>query len=246
MIEQLANFLATTVVNMPGDMDSSETVLTVASDSTFPSAYPYRLRIDDELMKVTGTPGANQLTVVRGDGGTTGAIHLDSATVRVVLTKESLDALMSVQLNGSETSNRRVINFSSDFSVADNSGSGRVDVGIAVKHRKICSGTFTWTASGNTHSENISLSSFSLTQNMADMMIHVRLMQPNNSGTTTIDGDPNYTSGECWAVGEAAFGRTDLAATGVPDTLRIHTCKILSVGASGYRINGYWALYGST
>src|SRR4051812_20929895 len=107
-MEQLANFLATTTLNMPGNLNTSAVTLTVVSLALFPASYPYRIRIDDELMKVTATPGANQLTVTRADGGTTAASHLNSATIRVVLTKESLDAIVSVQQAGVDTSNRRI------------------------------------------------------------------------------------------------------------------------------------------
>jgi hypothetical protein len=73
-MEQLANFPAVTTLNMPGDLNSSATTLTLASiASPFPSAFPFRILIDDELIKVTATPGANQWTVARGDGGTTAA-----------------------------------------------------------------------------------------------------------------------------------------------------------------------------
>lgn len=129
-MEQIANFLAISTLNMPGDLDNSATTLTLTSISTFPSSYPYRARIDDELFKVTATPGANQLTVVRGDGGTTAASHLDTAPVRVVLTKESLDAIVSIQQGGSETSNRRVLNFTGGATVTDDSGNGRTNIAI--------------------------------------------------------------------------------------------------------------------
>jgi hypothetical protein len=134
-MEQLANFLATSTLNMPGDVNSSAVTLTLVSTAApFSTTFPFRIRIDDELMKVTATPGANQWTVVRGDGGSTAAAHVNGSTVKQVLTKESLDALVSVQVSGVDTANRRILNFDGGgFTVTDNSGSSRVD--IAVKSR---------------------------------------------------------------------------------------------------------------
>lgn len=134
-MEQLANFLASTTLNMPGDLNNSAVTLTLTSIAApFSTTFPFRIRIDDELMKVTATPGTNQWTVVRGDGGTTAAIHVNGSTVKQVLTKEGLDALVSIQTSGSETANRRILNFDGGgFTVTDNSGSSRVDIGVKSK-----------------------------------------------------------------------------------------------------------------
>lgn len=246
-MEQLANFGAVTTLNMPGGLDAVSTTLTLTSTgSPFPSSFPFRIRIDDELMMVSATPGTNQWTVTRGDGGTTAATHLDSANVRVVLTKEAMDAILSIQSNGTETSNRRTLNFSTDFTVTDDSTNKKATVALAsgvTGLKIIASGTFNWTVSGNSHSEQWSLSGLGITKNMASLYPIVRIMQPAGS-TTALDGNPNYTSGECWAVGEIAFGRTDLATTGVPDTLNAHFGKIVSVSASGYKVYGEWTILG--
>jgi hypothetical protein len=129
-MEQLANFLAETTLNMPGDLSDSDTTITVVNTVGFPTEYPFRIRINDELLKVTASPGTNQYTVVRGDGGTTAAIQPNAADVSVVLTKEALDAIVSIQNNGTEISNRRVINIINADSVVDNSVSNRVDITI--------------------------------------------------------------------------------------------------------------------
>jgi hypothetical protein len=130
-MEQLANFLAVTTLNMPGDLNSSATTLTLISTaSPFPSSFPFRVIIDDELIKVTGTPGANQWTVVRGDGGTTAAAHLNGAGVQVILSKESLDAIVSVQQAGVDTSNRRILNFL-NATITDNPSNSSADISLS-------------------------------------------------------------------------------------------------------------------
>jgi hypothetical protein len=130
-MEQLANFPAVTTLNMPGDLNSSATTLTLTSIAApFPASFPFRILIDDELMKVTATPGANQWTVTRGDGGTTATSHLNAAGVQAVLSKESLDSLVSVQQAGSEVSNRRILNFL-NATVTDHSGSGSADITLS-------------------------------------------------------------------------------------------------------------------
>ncbi len=126
-MEQLVNFQATS--NLSGSINNSVTTITLVSSASFPSSYPFRIRIDDEIMKVTATPGSNQFTVVRADGSTTAASHSSGANVQAVLTKEALDALISFQSAGSEISTRRIINFiNPGITLTDNSGSSRCDV----------------------------------------------------------------------------------------------------------------------
>jgi Tfp pilus assembly protein PilX len=65
---------------LSGAMDASQTTLTVASSVGFP-ATTFRIRIDDELLNVTGGFGTNTWTVSRGANGTTAASHSTSQTV---------------------------------------------------------------------------------------------------------------------------------------------------------------------
>lgn len=128
-MEQLSNFQATTTLNMPGGLDATTTTLTLTSTTPFPSSYPFRIGIDDELMKVTANAGTNQWTVVRGDGGTTATSHLNSASVIAVLTKEALDAILSIQSSGTEVATRRVLNFSG-VTVDDDPTNSRVNLTV--------------------------------------------------------------------------------------------------------------------
>ncbi len=65
---------------LSGAMNASQTTLSVASPSGFPST-AFRIRIDDEVMNVTGGYGTNTWTVTRGANGTTAASHVTSQTV---------------------------------------------------------------------------------------------------------------------------------------------------------------------
>ena len=65
---------------LSGAMNASQTTLSVASPSGFPST-AFRIRIDDEQMNVTGGFGTNTWTVTRGANGTTAASHVTSQTV---------------------------------------------------------------------------------------------------------------------------------------------------------------------
>ena len=65
---------------LSGAMNASQTTLSVASPSGFPST-AFRIRIDDEVMNVTGGFGTNTWTVTRGANGTTAASHVTSQTV---------------------------------------------------------------------------------------------------------------------------------------------------------------------
>jgi hypothetical protein len=61
-------------------MNASQTTLSVASASGFP-ATPFKLRIDDEYMTVTGGFGTTTWTVTRGANDSTAASHVTSQTV---------------------------------------------------------------------------------------------------------------------------------------------------------------------
>lgn len=126
-MEQLANFLAASTLNMPGDLDAVVTSIIMTSLTDFPSAYPYRIRIGDELLKVTALASALTLTVGRADGGTTAAIHSNGSPVVVVLTKESLDAIVTIQLAGTEVASRRVLNFLGG-TIVDDPSNNRINI----------------------------------------------------------------------------------------------------------------------
>jgi hypothetical protein len=59
---------------------ASQTTVTVASASGFPSSQ-FKIRIDDEVMTVTGGFGTPTWNVTRGSSGTTAAAHASSQTV---------------------------------------------------------------------------------------------------------------------------------------------------------------------
>lgn len=64
--------------------------ITVASSSGFPTKGDYRIRIDNEILVVTGGQGTSTWTVSRGQEGTTAATHSNSAVVTQVLTAQGL------------------------------------------------------------------------------------------------------------------------------------------------------------
>lgn len=84
MAEQFANDYVTA---LDGAINDSVTSLVV--DGTPPLAADFRIRIDDELMLVTGVAGST-LTVTRGIEGSTPAAHADNAVVSHVLTADAL------------------------------------------------------------------------------------------------------------------------------------------------------------
>ena len=59
---------------------ASQTTVTVASASAFPSSQ-FKIRIDDEVMTVTGGFGTPTWSVTRGSSGTTAAVHASNQTV---------------------------------------------------------------------------------------------------------------------------------------------------------------------
>jgi hypothetical protein len=86
MAEQLANFGETTVNEA---LDDSETTVTVADGSVFPSSGNFRVVVDDELMLVTAR-SSNDLTVTRGAESTSAAAHDDGSDITMVATAASM------------------------------------------------------------------------------------------------------------------------------------------------------------
>lgn len=78
-------------------VDGSTTTWPITSASSFPSAGDFRIRCDDEIVKVTGVSGSN-FTVVRGQEGTSGASHSGGAAVTEVLTAAAINAIRSDQV----------------------------------------------------------------------------------------------------------------------------------------------------
>jgi hypothetical protein len=66
--------------NLTGALNASQTSVTVASASGFPSSQ-FHIRIDDEVMTVTGGFGTTTWTVSRGSSGTTAKTHVNGQTV---------------------------------------------------------------------------------------------------------------------------------------------------------------------
>lgn len=65
---------------IPSAINATQTTITVASASGFPTS-AFRLRIDDEMMNVTAGFGTTTWTVTRGVNGSTAASHAASQTV---------------------------------------------------------------------------------------------------------------------------------------------------------------------
>lgn len=95
MAERLTN---NAIDRLAGPITSSDTVITVQSATEFPPTGTFRIRIDNELLKVTGVSG-NNFTVVRGSESTTAAVHQGGSLVVHILTAEALAALISEDLS---------------------------------------------------------------------------------------------------------------------------------------------------
>ena len=90
---------AVTTINQVGGISSSTATIPVANGAVFPALTTgdgiFRIKIDNEIIKVTARSG-NTLTATGGRGAesTTASTHNNGATVRLVLTQESLPAVI--------------------------------------------------------------------------------------------------------------------------------------------------------
>lgn len=102
-MEQFSNSARTT---LNGAINNSQTTLVVADASAFPSVPQFRIRIDNEIMKVTGVSGTT-FTVVRAAeavaGTTLAATHADGALVQGILTAGAMAAATQQQAEYADT-----------------------------------------------------------------------------------------------------------------------------------------------
>jgi hypothetical protein len=73
-------------------MDATQTTVPLVSGgaSAFPSAFPFRITIDNEIIRVNGAVGDTFDPVVRAQEGTTGAPHTSGAVVESRITAQQI------------------------------------------------------------------------------------------------------------------------------------------------------------
>lgn len=157
-VEQLANNARSTLA---ADLSVGATTLVVATPALFPTIPQFRLRIDDELLLVTGV-AAGTFTVTRGAEGTIAVAHSNGTRVSCVLTSGALAAFESIIASlvyGSGGDGTCVFDGMATFPFASLAGSvytltrdcyladgSTINAGITVKtagFRRFCNGTFT-------------------------------------------------------------------------------------------------------
>jgi len=81
-----------------GGIGDGDLALVVADPSKFPSTFPFRLTIDDEIVEVASGDGdgVDPYVISRGKEGTTPAAHLDGAIVRLNITAGIVEQVHSV------------------------------------------------------------------------------------------------------------------------------------------------------
>lgn len=113
-------------ITLSTSINSTVTTLTPSSVTALPASGTFRIRIDNEYMKASVS--GSDLTVTRGDGGTTAASHASTAPIYVIVTAEALNAIMAFLSAGTEIANRKAINCVSGLLVADDATNKRVNV----------------------------------------------------------------------------------------------------------------------
>ncbi len=87
--ERFSNAATTTLAEA---MDASDTVMVVSSAALFPAVGYFRVKVENEIMLVTGIVGKT-LYVTRGSESTTAASHAAATEVQHIVTKGALEAL---------------------------------------------------------------------------------------------------------------------------------------------------------
>lgn len=93
--ERFQNDSSTT---LDGGIDDTQTTITVIDGSVFPAEGDFRLLIESEILLCTAR-STNDLTVVRGREGTSGASHVDTTPVDLILTEDAIEQYVRQSTN---------------------------------------------------------------------------------------------------------------------------------------------------
>lgn len=174
---------------LDGGINNSVTSITVKSPIRVPATGTFRARIDDEYIKVTAVSG-NTWTVARNDGGSSAASHSDNAPINLVVTREAVDAIVSVRQSGSEVANRRALNFLG-ATVADDAVNGQATITISsgpvdevAFTTPPASNTLTWVNQGTATVSNNSYGGWHLNAPAVGASDNNRMLVTSIPGTT--------------------------------------------------------------
>lgn len=87
-MEKFTNF---GVTSLAGNITSSATTITLASVAAIPATGTVSLVIGQEVMKATGPASGNNVSVTRGEDGSTAVSHTDLSPVLIAVTPRSLN-----------------------------------------------------------------------------------------------------------------------------------------------------------
>lgn len=196
MTEQIANLSSSILAS---DIDDSVTSLDVTDAGLFPTDGTFRIRINDEIIRVDAITGTTMSSLTRGSESTVASPHNAGAYVVGVLTEEALTALITEIGGGSglalETSTNPVVD-------------GSATPGTASKA----------SASDHVHPTDTSrapasgIAESAVTGLVADLAAKAPLASPTFTGT------PSLPTGTTGTTQSQADGSTKLATTAYVDT----------------------------
>lgn len=103
-VAEVYSNIITAEATLNGAINSGVTSLVVSSAAQFPATPQFRIRVDDEIMLVTGVAGTT-FTIMRAAEGTTAASHTSGVSVHHVLTRDGLKGVGgSILLKGAYAS----------------------------------------------------------------------------------------------------------------------------------------------
>jgi hypothetical protein len=95
VVERASPDLTTTTTADPG---AAGTTLAVTANARFPASGNYKIRVEDEVMRVTGGQGTNSWTVTRGIDGTTAVAHAIGVVVAYVVATQRVSPIDERQI----------------------------------------------------------------------------------------------------------------------------------------------------
>jgi hypothetical protein len=215
-------FTTNAVTTLNGAIDNSTTSVVVTSAASFPSTAQFRIRIDSELMLVTGV-SSNTFTVTRGIEGTSAASHVDTSIVAQVFTAAGLKQILADNtqlvaysgLPGAERAGRIILVNDQNNLVYDNGSALTVFDGVQKLTPPPVMSNWTWdnqnSATGADTNNTIVLSHSQGTGTLANQVIGLYKTAPSTPYTITakflIDTVPANFCGFCLFFRNSSSGK---------------------------------------
>lgn len=224
-MERIANGSRSTLTN---NITDTQTTIEVVSSVTFPDTGNFRIRVNNELMIVTGVSG-NTFTVTRGAENTNNVTHLANTAVLHVCTAGSINeifgGIVGAGLYADRPTQKRNIYLSDEGGISYSDGSLNANYGPISKFRNINFTGYSW----------VNQSSSTITQRGNYWVMKTVNSQGSDNHTMYLKSIPNTSNYQITVGIKNCCVGTDFSTTGL--VLRQSDGKLIAWGEANGQVH---------